>query len=686
MGAVVGIDLGTTNTVVGVVQGGRAITVPNDRGERLIPSVVSFHPSGNILIGRDAKERRLVDAKNTVYSTKRLIGRSFDSEAVQKARARVAFTIREGPGQGPLIAARGESYTLPEISAFVLREVKRFTEAYLKETVERAVITVPANFNDLQRAATKVAGRIAGLEVLRILNEPTAAALAYGYGKGSSERIAIYDFGGGTFDVTLLDLAGNVFEVLATAGDTFLGGDDLDQTIAERIAQEYLKRHRYDVRADPQTFEHMLAAAEKLKIQVANGGVPATHEFKDIVFGVGGKSLDLKYTLSPQELTFLAAPFVDRTLQVCKDALSVAKVKENQFDHVILVGGSTRIPVVREKVAQFFGRRPLDRLNPDEVVALGAAIQASALTGADRRRTLSEEGTTSTSVSGTLPGDPRKPQPSLTKTRRFEEQAPDETTASRKPDPETLAALRHPDIAKLDDDPFGIMPAGGIRLPPPPSPSMLASQGPTGTLIRSDPAQIAAAVAAATAVATVPAPLPPPKAPPLPAPPPLVATPAPPPTLPVPQAPARPIPSAKKPAAPLLIDVTPLSLSVEVVGGYADVIIERNTPVPCERTRIFATATDHQVMVRVNVAQGESQRFTENVRLGQLELGSLRSAPRGEVKISVTFELDTDGILGVRAVDQVSGKAATAKIKLGGGIPEAAEIAAMADRVRQKSR
>src|SRR5689334_3472501 len=253
--AVVGIDLGTTNTVVGVVRDGVASAVRDADGETLIPSVVSFHPSGNVLVGRAAKERRVVDAPNTVYSIKRLIGRSWSAEEVGRAQARFPFEMREGPGQAVLVVARGETFTLPEISAFVLRHAKATAERALGETVEKAVVTVPANFNDLQRAATKVAGRVAGLEVLRILNEPTAAALAYGYGRGKGERIVIYDFGGGTFDVTILDLSANVFEVLATAGNTFLGGDDVDLAIAEQMVAACLKQHRVDAHADPQVFE-----------------------------------------------------------------------------------------------------------------------------------------------------------------------------------------------------------------------------------------------------------------------------------------------------------------------------------------------------------------------------------------------------------------------------------------------
>jgi len=252
---VVGIDLGTTNTVIACVREGRVHVIPDEQGNRLLPSVVSFHPNGEIMVGRAAKERRTVDAKNTIASVKRLIGRSWQSEEITKARQRFAFELKEGPGHGPLVVARGQEYTLPEISAFILKRVRQIAEAALGEPVDRAVITVPANFNELQRASTKVAGRVAGLDVLRILNEPTAAALAYGLGKGGHERIAIYDFGGGTFDCTLLDLSGNVFEVLATAGDTFLGGDDIDVAIAERMADAFLYQHRFDPRTDPQAFE-----------------------------------------------------------------------------------------------------------------------------------------------------------------------------------------------------------------------------------------------------------------------------------------------------------------------------------------------------------------------------------------------------------------------------------------------
>ncbi|MES1186747.1 MAG: Hsp70 family protein [Myxococcales bacterium] len=385
MAPVIGIDLGTTNTVVAVVKDGQASAIPDENGNVLMPSVVSFHPSGNVLVGRAAKERRLVDSINTIYSVKRLIGRSWDSEEVRRARSRFPFQMKEGPGQAALVVARGETYTLPEISAFVLRKAKSIAEAALGTTVDRAVITVPANFNDLQRAATKVAGRVAGLEVMRILNEPTAAALAYGYGKSSSERIAVYDFGGGTFDVTLLDLSDNVFEVLATAGNTFLGGDDLDMAIAERMAETFLARHRYDPRSEPQVFEHLKVAAEEVKHRLSTEP-ELTIEIKDIAHGPGGKPLGLTFSMTRGELERLATPLIDSTFEVCKEALGIARLSISDFQQLLLVGGSTRVPLVKRRVEEFWKREVRAHISPDEVVAIGAAIQASALSGAEQRR------------------------------------------------------------------------------------------------------------------------------------------------------------------------------------------------------------------------------------------------------------------------------------------------------------
>jgi molecular chaperone DnaK len=385
--SVVGIDLGTTNTVVGCVRTGKVHVLADEKGVRLLPSVVSFHPNGEVLVGAAAKARRIIDAKNTIYSHKRLIGRSWNSPEIVQARQRFAFELREGPGQGPLVHARGQDYTLPEISAFVLKRARQIAEAALGTPVERAVITVPAHFNELQRASTKVAGRISGLEVLRILNEPTAAALAYGLGRTGNERVAVYDFGGGTFDCTLLDLNGNVFEVLATAGDSFLGGDDIDNLIADRMAEVLLRQHRVDARQDPQIYERLKTTAEEVKIALSTAETH-TAVIKDIAHGTGGSSLSFNFTLSRKDLDAMITPIVDRTFKVTQDALSLARLSPTSFDKVILVGGSTRVPLVRKRVEAFFGSPPMDRVNPDEVVAIGAAIQAAALTEGIRRRSI----------------------------------------------------------------------------------------------------------------------------------------------------------------------------------------------------------------------------------------------------------------------------------------------------------
>ena len=383
--AVVGIDLGTTNTVVACVRGERVQVLADELGRRLLPSVVSFPQTGGVLVGQPAKDRRVLDAKNTIASVKRLIGRAWDSNEIARARRRFAFELKEGPEHGPLIVVRGEEHTLSEISAFVVERAKKIAERALGEAVDRAVITVPAHFNELQRAATKVAGRVAGLEVLRIINEPTAAALAYGLGRSAQERVAVYDFGGGTFDCTLLQLSGNVFEVLATAGDSFLGGDDLDIAIAERMADSFLRAHRFDPRSDAQAFERLSVAGEKLKLELSSTE-RALVNLREAPSGVGSPRFDLDFAMTRAELEALVTPLVERTFAVCEEALTIAQLPVSAFDKVILVGGSTRIPLVRRQVERFFGSPPLDRVNPDEVVAIGAAVQAAALTQGKSRR------------------------------------------------------------------------------------------------------------------------------------------------------------------------------------------------------------------------------------------------------------------------------------------------------------
>lgn len=384
---VVGIDLGTTNTVIAAVREGRATALKDKLGRALLPSVVSFTPRGAAKVGHEAKARRTLDPENTIFSTKRLIGRSFDSEHVKKAITRLPFTLKEGPGHSVLVSAYGEDHTLAEISALVLKQAAEIAEARLGTGVTEAVITVPANFNDLQRAATKIAGRTAGLEVLRIINEPTAAALAYGFGKSGHERIAIYDFGGGTFDVTILDLNENVFEVLATAGDTFLGGDDIDQAIMDRMAEKLLAEQKVDAEKDNLVREQLRAAAEILKIDLSSRSLAKTRI----------EELEFDFTMRRSEFESLTEPFLAQTLKVCKEAMELAGIDNGDLDQVLLVGGSTRIPLVRRRISSFFGKMPQSRINPDEVVAIGAAIQASSLEA--RQRSASIPSAPSRSVS-----------------------------------------------------------------------------------------------------------------------------------------------------------------------------------------------------------------------------------------------------------------------------------------------
>jgi molecular chaperone DnaK len=876
MSIVIGIDLGTTNTVVSVVRDGHASALTDEAQQTLIPSVVSFHPNGNVLVGRPAKERRIVDATSTIYSIKRLIGRSWDSEEVRRARARFPFEMREGPGQASLVVARGETYTLPEISAFVLRKAKAVAEAALGTSIDRAVITVPANFNDLQRAATKVAGRVAGLEVMRILNEPTAAALAYGYGRASSERVAVYDFGGGTFDVTLLDLSNNVFEVLATAGNTFLGGDDVDLAIAERMAELLVAQHRIDARTDLQTFERLRASAELLKHRLSTE-TEVHITVPEVGHAPGGKAVDFAFSMTRGELERLVAPIVDRTFDVCREALGIARLSTNEFDQVLLVGGSTRIPLVRRRVEEFFKKPLKANINPDEVVAIGAAIQAAALSGAEKRKgtippapspaarqtqpnfsdaqSPAEAGRkrVSTQPTGVAPVRPRfQSSPAIPSTQPFfgrqhvsttpgmapgsrppgptnestlgalgkaPSNAPPNTLGGLGPrqrvktgpglgpaaqraiggptlvsaseearsarealndelglplvgapapadpvkpnlDPQQIAQrfgklagatpappppareesvafiLGDADFVELESAPIQPAPRGlsayrapsspgifddedalplpevpdeevtRVGAPPEPSAPQASPQRPTSPV---NPFAGTTQPLAATRAAPQPAaPVPPPYAPP-PAPMPAPFTPqrtaalgagtlagnpfgalqTPQPSYAPPQPSYAPpaygggfepvLASRSAPPTPLLIDVTPLTLAVETVNGFCDPVIERNTQVPCERTRVFVTARDNQTLVRVRIAQGESSHFGQNTLLGEVELSSLSPAPRGEVQIAVSFSLDTNGMLNVSAKEVATGRATATQVRLV-ALPEASDIARMTQR------
>jgi molecular chaperone DnaK len=745
--AVVGIDLGTTNTVVACVRGGRVHVLPDEQGRRLLPSVVSFHPNGDVLVGYPAKERRVVDAKNTIASIKRLIGRAWGSDEIRRARQRFAFELKEGPGQGPLVVARGQEYTLPEISAFVLRRAKELAERALGESVDRAVITVPASFNELQRAATKVAGRVAGLDVLRIINEPTAAALAYGLGRAAKERIAIYDFGGGTFDCTLLDLSGNVFEVLATSGDTFLGGDDLDIAIAERMSEAFLHTHRYDPRADSQAFERLRVAAEVVKIDLSARDRTTT-KLREVAFGVGGAHLDLDFGMTRDELEMLATPLVERTFAVCQEALSVARLAVSAFDKIILVGGSARIPLVRRRVEQFFGAVPYDRVNPDEVVAIGAAIQAAALTEVARRRSIPPPPTPSTRRSSypSTPDDiPDGPDDVTLATKVTELMAEREKARPLMPTspevPRTTARMGGPPPVPGATAPTKTARMAGVTPAPAAPQNRMGSTQPYGSRQApappapppSEPGDTVPGETLPDPAATIPRPLvfddvlkaeraslpitprpivglgstqpmerpvlTPTPYPPLPiygvAAPQPPQTPQPPPPSASPPAPAigsartatqalAPIqtplpPSLRGPLTPVLVDVTPRALVVETVGGWCDVVVQRNAKIPCERTRAFTTSSDMQSTVRVRVAQGEDATFGQNTYLGEVELTGLRAAPRGQVTVQVRFEVDESGTLKVFATDAQTGREAHATLQLV-GIAGAQSISSMATR------
>lgn len=457
----VGIDLGTTNSVVAIAQGGQPRVLTTADGAGLIPSVVSFAANGQTLVGAPARAARTQDPENTVFSVKRLMGRPFDSEEVRRAAARFAFQLDRGSDQSVLVKTRAGTHTLPELSAFVLREVRRVAEAALGQPIGRAVITVPANFNELQRSATKLAGQIAEIDVARILNEPTAAALAYGYGRGTNERIAVFDFGGGTFDVTLLELSGNVFEVLATAGDTFLGGDDIDIALAEGLADGASKALRFDARKDRRAYEMLRAAAEQAKIDLSSLE-SVQIKVPNIAQGPGGRALEFRSRIARTEFEKVAQPFVQRTIDVCAEALKLAGLRPNDFAAVILVGGSSQIPLVRRAVREFFRSEPHTSLPPDTVVGMGAAVLAEALGG--KRTKITGQSRASKAPSGAPPAPSQGPaSPS---------QAPMSAGVGAPIPAAPLAPHMHPSDAAMVAVRPGVKPALPPAPPPPFAPSI----------------------------------------------------------------------------------------------------------------------------------------------------------------------------------------------------------------------
>jgi molecular chaperone DnaK len=529
MTVAVGIDLGTTNSVAAVATPTGVEFALGARGERVHPSVVAYPAAGGVVVGHDARALRVVEPESTIYSAKRLIGQNIRSPLVQLALTGLTYEVDEGPNQQPIVVVRDRRLTVPEVSSQVLLHLKRCVERQMADRVGEVVITVPANFSDAQRRATQEAGRLAGLDVIRLINEPTAAALAYGFGQRKDEVVCVYDFGGGTFDVSLLKIRGEVFEVLATDGDFFLGGDDVDRTITEYLAAELNRVRNVDPRGNPSLMSRITVAAEEVKKHLSEHTV-AEGTIDGLDTG-DGRSLSLPFRLSRPQLESLISGYVDRTIESCRGALAAAHLDPRDVSEVLCVGGSTRIPLVRQRLAELFGKPPMVRINPDEVIAQGAAIQAGSLTG--------------NLVAGTGMG--------------IRDAVP--TTA--------LSPLT------LEEVPTGARPL----------------------------------------TTSVMAPLP----------------------------------------RPLLLDVTPATLGISTAGGYAERLIDKNSPIPIERTKVFSTARDGQTRVVLECCRGEDRRFADNEPLGQLVLDELPPRARGEVKIEVTFRVDTDGILHVRARDAATG-------------------------------
>ncbi|PSJ36351.1 molecular chaperone DnaK [Allosphingosinicella deserti] len=502
MAKVIGIDLGTTNSCVAVMEGGKPKVVENAEGARTTPSIVAFAKDGERLIGQPAKRQAVTNPDNTIFAVKRLIGRRFDDPVTRKDTELVPYTISRGPNGDAWVNAGGKDYSPSQISAFTLQKMKETAEAYLGETVTQAVITVPAYFNDAQRQATKDAGQIAGLEVLRIINEPTAAALAYGLEKQDGKTIAVYDLGGGTFDVSVLEIGDGVFEVKSTNGDTFLGGEDFDAKIVDWLADEFKKQEGIDLRGDRLALQRLKEAAERAKIELSSA--QTTEINLPFITADQNGPKHLVKSLGRADLERLVGDLIQRTLEPCRKALADAGVKASDIDEVVLVGGMTRMPRVRDVVKEFFGKEPHTGVNPDEVVAMGAAIQA-----------------------GVLQGDVK-------------------------------------DV--------------------------------------------------------------------------------------------------------LLLDVTPLSLGIETLGGVFTRMIDRNTTIPTKKSQTYSTAEDNQNAVTIRVFQGEREMAADNKMLGQFDLVGIPPAPRGVPQIEVTFDIDANGIVNVSAKDRGTGKEQQIRIQASGGL------------------
>jgi molecular chaperone DnaK (HSP70) len=631
----IGIDLGTTNCVVATVQDGQPTVIRSRSGATLTPSVVAIAPSGKLLVGVVAKRQAITNAENTVSAAKRLIGRRFSSREVQQTMRMLPYAVVAGQHDDVRVRLSGRDYAVPELSALLLSELRADAEAHYGTAVTNAVITVPAYFSDAQRQATKDAATIAGLSILRVLSEPTSAALAYGLAKNITGRIAVFDLGGGTFDISVLEVSSGVFQVLATGGDSFLGGEDFDRRVMEHLFASFEREHGIDLRSDKVVRQRVKEAAEKAKCDCSAAKEAAIHlPFLHRNPDTGGV-LHLEMTLSRDKLEDLTRDLIDRCLETSKKTLEEAGVRPGDLKEVVLVGGMTRMPKVAERVRRFFGREPCKGVHPDEVVALGAAIQADAL-AAD-------------------PKEAERRGPPPTRRRTQPPQPPESATSiERNPAPVPL-------LVELRDVPQG--PAGGggpepgIDLPEASEVIELVDlAAPISGAVRELDFALLDAEPKASPVPAVEMPelleeltldAPPEQKPPL-------------------------AEAPKKRMAPrrdvVLLEVTPMSLGIAVAGGYTKVLVPKNTTVPTMAAHLFHTSKDDQTTVRVVVLQGENTVALQNETLGEFLLTGLRKARRGEVEVEVTFEISADGIVSVAAKDTVTGKRTSITVVASGGL------------------
>ena len=574
---VVGIDLGTSNSVISVVLEGQPIVIPDREGNLIHPSVVHFFEDGRTVVGQPANPYRVNDPAHTVYSAKRLIGRPYDSPELKVIIGSFPYPVVASGDGAPRIQIYNQLHPPEGISARVLYYLKELAQQYLGEEVKKAVITVPANFDEGQRRATKRAGELAGLEVLRLINEPTAASLAYGHGQDRRERVAIYDFGGGTFDVTILQLRGNVFEVLSTAGNSYLGGDDFDHRLVSSMLNAFEKQYGYDLSGDEIIRQRLKAIAQDIKHQLSTEEV-VTARVTEYAPGTLTE-LELEFSLTRDTFDRRCADIIDQSLQTCQEALQLSGLRTGEIDHLVLVGGTTRVPAVARRVQEFFGQRAVAGVNPDEVVSVGAAIFGESITRqiqAPAPSTFPHMGSDDDSWLEALdeePGGPSGTNPGV-------------PTGAYDPELATQALEQH----------------GQQQPPPVPQQKQQRQQ-------KQQKQQV---------------------------------------------------------AAPLLIDVTPHALGVATVGGVMDIIIERNGALPLQRTRYFSTARDDQTRVVLPIYAGNSRRIEDNGQLGVLELTEIPPGPREDVQIEVTFEVDTSGMLSIRATDMRTGLNQVARLNIAG--------------------